>query len=86
VCLFEREKKKQKQTTSISMPDRERFKKLCSEVRQYTVKDIRVLLSYVREKESTTHSFFPRHGITCGEFAAAYVLSRQKTKSKVHIK
>ena len=84
--MFVYHEEKKAQVGKSTMPNREDFKLLCKQVRNFTVKDIRTMLACVREPETTVHSFFPQKGLTCGEFCAAYVLSRQKTKSKVEIR
>jgi len=50
------------------------------------VKDKRCLFSIMRlTKNLTSNSFFPRYGITAGQFSVFYVLSENNRKSKPKI-
>ena len=59
------------------------FHKLCVRVATMRIKHIRVLLSLIRQNQYNENSFSPKYGITLGEFASAYVLTRQKSSSRI---
>jgi len=63
----------------IAEKEQQKMKSLMRQVNELRIKHVRILLGLTRRADATVDTFSPVYGLCVGEFATAYVFTRQRS-------